>query len=253
MTFIILALSVGVLVLGVRWFLRRAPHRGKRFLLQLLLVSFALLTLWLALTGRLHWLVALFGSLLPFARRLLPLLIPLLRGLPQFKRQRRSRQQKSGQQSNVQTQWLAMTLDHDSGEISGQITAGPMAGQSLQSLSDSQLIELYQQCISKDPQALKLLDNYITRHRPSMTPQTEGDQPQDNPGNNRQQSNRHASDNDGDISVNEAFQVLGLEPGASEAEIIKAHKRMMQKLHPDRGGSNYLAAKINQAKQRLLR
>lgn len=247
MTLIILVLTLWVLVLGIRWFIRRAPQRGKRFLLQLLLVVAAVLALWLALTGRLHWLVALFSTLLPFARRLLPLLLPLLRWLPQLKRHRDSRRQRSEQQSNIQTLWLTMTLDHDSGDISGQITAGPFTGQSLQSLSDNQLIDLYQLCISKDPQALKLLDSYIARHRPDIAPQTDDEQPHAN-----QQSDHSQRTADGDISMDEAYQVLGLEPGATDAEIVQAHKRMMQKLHPDRGGSNYLAAKINQAKQRLL-
>ncbi|MEH6649744.1 MAG: DnaJ domain-containing protein [Motiliproteus sp.] len=244
MTILIFALTLILLVYGIRGFLHRAPQRGKRFLLQLLLVVVALLALWLAMTGRLHWLVALFSSLLPFGRRLLPLLFPLFR----WWRGRNPSQPQStpGQQSAIETAWLTMTLDHDSGEISGVIRNGPFSGSQLQQLSDQQLIDLYQLCISKDPQALKLLDSYIDRHRPHMA---------SNNGSSEQQHEQH---NDGtaqsstDLSKEEAYQVLGLEPGASESEIIKAHKRMMQKVHPDRGGSNYLAAKINQAKQRLL-
>ncbi len=244
MTVIIVVLALLVLVLGLRWFLRRAPQRGKRFLLQLLLIVLALLGLWLALTGRLHWLVALFSSLLPFARRLIPLLFPLLRWLPKLLRQRNSRrsQTKTGQQSHIQTAWLSMTLDHDSGDISGSISGGPFAGSTLQQLSDEQLIELYQLCLSKDPQALKLLDSYIARHRAGVEANSNEDQQAD-------QQTGSESDN---LSAKEAYQVLGLEPGASREQIIQAHKRMMQKVHPDRGGSNYLAAKINQAKQRLL-
>lgn len=136
-----------------------------------------------------------------------------------------------------------MTLDHDSGEISGEINGGPFNGSTLQQLSDQQLIELYQLCISKDPQALKLLDSYIERHRQHMA----GDR-----GSNERQQHQEKVQPNTELSQEEAYQVLGLEPGASEGEIIKAHKRMMQKVHPDRGGSNYLAAKINQAKQRLL-
>lgn len=240
MTILIFALTVILLVSGIRWFLHQAPQRGKRFLLQLLLVIVALLALWLAMTGRLHWLVALFSSMLPFTRRLLPLLWPLFR----WWRGRNSSRKRSstGQQSVVETAWLKMILDHDSGEVSGEIHGGPFNGHTLQQLSDQQLIELYQLCISKDPQALKLLDSYIDRHRPHMA----GDS-----GSNEQQHDEQAQSST-ELSQEEAYQVLGLEPGASESEIIKAHKRMMQKVHPDRGGSNYLAAKINQAKQRLL-
>mgnify|MGYP003145057117 CR=1 FL=1 len=57
----------------------------------------------------------------------------------------------------------------------------------------------------------------------------------------------------GELSQQEAFQLLGLQPGASRQAIIDAHKRLIQKLHPDRGGNDYLASKLNAARDLLLK
>jgi len=58
--------------------------------------------------------------------------------------------------------------------------------------------------------------------------------------------------NPGNMTTVEAREILGVKPDATREEIIKAHKRMMQKVHPDRGGTDYLAAQLNQAKDTLL-
>ena len=56
----------------------------------------------------------------------------------------------------------------------------------------------------------------------------------------------------GSMSRDEAYSVLGLEPGASREEILHTHRILMTKIHPDHGGSTYLASKLNEAKDTLL-
>nr|WP_242521771.1 DnaJ domain-containing protein [Motiliproteus sp. SC1-56] len=242
---VLIALAVGLLYLGIREFIRRAPRYGVPFLWRLLVILLVGAVLWLALTGRLHWLAAAGAALFPFARRLLPYLLSLLRFLPFLQQQRRRRQasqRQTGQQSTVQTQWLSMTLDHDSGDIEGLITGGPYAEKRLGELSIDQLKDLYSLCQTQDPQAIRLLDAYIQRHCAQEW-------------QDREESREGADEAPaaGAMSLSEAWAILGLEPGASRDEVLSAYKRMILKVHPDRGGSNYLAARINEAKALLLK
>jgi len=237
---LLLALFALVLLL-IRTILVRAPRYGKPFLLRLGLIAGAILVFALAISGRLHWLFALVGGLLPFIGRLSRWLLPLLRFAPLYQQHRRrqsqGRQGQSGrsQQSQVHSQLVQMTLDHESGTMRGSVLAGPFAGRSLDQLSLAQLRQLYETCLQQDPEGVRLLDAYIQRHRDREW----------------QQSAPH-QDSGGPISDSEALAILGLEAGASKDAIVHAHKRLIARLHPDKGGSNYLASKINQAKEQLL-
>lgn len=71
-------------------------------------------------------------------------------------------------------------------------------------------------------------------------------------GKAERQSQAQTPGQNGKMSQKEALDILGLKPGASREQILQAHKRIMQKLHPDRGGSDHLAAQINRAKDALL-
>jgi DnaJ-domain-containing protein 1 len=126
-----------------------------------------------------------------------------------------------------------------------------MAGRALVDLAESEFIGLLQYCRDQDEDSARLLETYLDR-RFGDSWRTDDPTGDDGAQNGEQGSERESSNSSGALTDNEALDILGLEAGASRAEVIQAHRRMMQKMHPDRGGSNYLAARVNEAKERLL-
>lgn len=145
-----------------------------------------------------------------------------------------------GQSSRVRSQYLDMTLDHDSGELSGQIVAGLHAGHGL---SEFELPQLTAMISGFDAESVSLLESYLDRRFPAWRQNAQG--------NAAGGQSRAASS--GKMTDEEAYQILGLQPGAGRDEIGRAHRALMKKLHPDQGGSTYLAARVNEAKDTLLR
>ncbi len=154
----------------------------------------------------------------------------------------------TGRSSNVETDYLRMTLDHDSGAMRGEVLRGTYAGRDLNGLTLDELIELLAECQREDGEAAQVLEAYLDRTQGSDWRRNAEDHGQHHGG--RSGANRHAGM--GSMSLVEACEVLGLEANPSPGEVRAAHKRLMLKLHPDKGGSSYLAAKINQAKDLLL-
>ncbi len=152
------------------------------------------------------------------------------------------RAQKSpGQTSRVVTEHLEVELDHDTGDIRGRVLKGFFAGRQLEDLAPAEMAHLWQDCRFADPQSAQIVEAYLDRVHPTWREdlaRAEGE---------------HAAGPDGRMTREQALEVLGLKAGASEDEIRRAHRELMMKLHPDRGGSTFLAAKINQAKDVLLR
>ena len=146
----------------------------------------------------------------------------------------------AGQTSQVRSPFLMMTLDHDSGTLSGQILAGPHAGHLLDEFDLPQLAGFF---TGLDAESAALLESYLDRRFPAWRQDTESDRAGG-------QSRAAAS---GKMTIEEAYQILGLQPGAGSDEIGRAHRALMKKLHPDQGGSTYLAARVNEAKDTLLR
>jgi len=145
-----------------------------------------------------------------------------------------------GQASRVRSNFLEVALDHDTGHMTGTITAGRLKGTPLDTLEVSSLIGLLGEF---DAESRDLLAAYLDRRQPRWR-----DNIQDGAA-----AGRGGAARSGKMSDEEAYQILGLQPGASTGEIGRAHRGLMKKLHPDQGGSTYLAARVNEAKDVLLR
>lgn len=152
-------------------------------------------------------------------------------------------QRSSGQTSRVRSACLDMSLDHDSGNLSGRIIAGEHAGRSLDDFDLPQLVAVGS---AFDAESLALLESYLDRRFPAWRQNTQGEWA-------GRQGGNVGSAPSGKMTQQEAYQILGLQAGASEDEISRAHRSLMKKLHPDQGGSTYLASRVNEAKDTLLR
>jgi hypothetical protein len=147
-------------------------------------------------------------------------------------------QKSAGQRSRVATSLLAMELDHDSGRMVGTVLAGPYKGRLLSALADEELKTFHRQCASVNDQSRALFEAWLDRSKAGWREAWNA-----GPGTGSTPS--------GKMSRTEALSVLGLKEGATPDDIRAAHRRLMKEFHPDHGGSDYLAAKINQAKDVL--
>ena len=185
-----------------------------------------------------HWVGAALAGLLVAARQLLPTLIRMFPMLASMRAQSAASQ---GQTSTVSTEILRMQLAHDSGDLEGEVLKGPYEGWHLADMNRQQLEELMAYCRQHDADSAQLLDSYLQQRFAGEAPFGEQD------------TGTGAREGDsGSMTRGEALAILGLTEGASKEDIVSAHRQLMQKLHPDRGGNDYLAAKINQAKDFLL-
>lgn len=148
----------------------------------------------------------------------------------------------AGQRSTVRSAYFEMSLDHDSGRLAGKVVAGAMAGRELDGLDEAALAELVRE-VAGDPDSRALLEAYLERRFPGRREHVDDDAGARQGGARPTQA----------MSEEEAHQILGLEPGASPEAVRAAHRALIKRLHPDQGGSTWLAAKINEAKEVLLR
>ena len=148
-------------------------------------------------------------------------------------------QKSAGQTSRVRSTYFEMELDHDSGAMRGRVLAGAHQGAALESLDVKMLAGMLPDI---DEESRALLMAYLDRREPGWREHAEGDT-----------ATGRSAASTGKLTKEEAYQILGVEPGASADQITRAHRTLMKKLHPDQGGSTYLAARINEAKEVLFR
>ena len=149
---------------------------------------------------------------------------------------------KTGRRSEVETELLRMTLDHESGVMTGQVRKGRFAGRFLAELSQDELFSLLDEARLQDPDAAALIETWLDR---LGAPDWRADY-------ERRGGTAGTQATGGVMTRDEAYKILGVAAGASEEDIRQAHRRLMRNFHPDAGGSTYLASKINQAKDLLL-
>jgi hypothetical protein len=150
-------------------------------------------------------------------------------------------QKSTGRTSRVATPYLEMELDHDSGDMRGRVLAGRYQGVPLEALDSAALIALLAEI---DGDSRDLLATYLDRREPAWREHAQND---------ATAGRGTRPPPDGKMTEQEAYQILGVQPGASLEDITRAHRSLMKKLHPDQGGTTYLAARVNEAKDVLLR
>lgn len=212
--------------LGIWYFVTASPAALARALRYALPVLLAVVGGVLSVAGR----VGIGAPLIMFAFAL-------------FARARRAGgvQTMGAQRSTVRSAMLEMALDHETGEMDGLVLGGQFEGAQLNVMTEEQLMALAAE-ISDDAESAQLLEAYLDRRVPGWRDGLDTDAG----------AGRSGAAQSGAMTEQDAYQILGLEPGASLADIRKAHRSLMQRVHPDVGGSAFLAQRINEAKDFLL-
>ena len=241
----VVKLILAIIVIAIIWRLifnlgQLSGPKKKQLTYQYILYGALAIFVLLAVTGHLHWISAAITALVAGIIRLLPIAARAAPLIFHFAGQQRNKNASRGNSSTVQSEYLKVVLDHDSESMSGKVIQGPHAGTTLAQLSKQELRELLHYYDQHDRDSYELLFAFVMRLYPNDHWQPEQE--------HRQQSHAVTT-----MSRKEALEILGLDENASATEIKRAHKQLMQRLHPDRGGSQYLAARVNQAKDYLLK
>ncbi len=239
------ALLLGVLliicvVIFLRWYANAKTEEVKRSLRVTGLVLGGLIILVLAATGRLSTALAALVGLGAWAMRVFNMIQVGRQFTGMFKNAASGFGfgAAAAQNSDVRSAFFRMTLEHGTGNLDGEVLHGTFTGRRLSTLSKADCLTLRQECAA-DPDSLALLEAFMDRVHPAW--RGEG------------ASSTGAPPAATAMARDEACRVLGVKDDAGAEDIKAAYRRLMSQLHPDKGGSDYLAAKVNQAKDVLLK
>ncbi|MFO1154289.1 MAG: hypothetical protein U1E42_11605 [Rhodospirillales bacterium] len=233
-----------VLGLALRGFVSVEPRQLMRIGRWLLLALGGCVFIYLALSGRLSLAIGAGFLLLPFLGR-------LWRGLDLaavF-----NRLGGNGGASQLETKSLKMSLDHATGDLDGEVLIGAYAGRRLSDLSFDEVIDLFRLCATVDSASVALLESFLDQRWPDWRETHAASAAGGHAGaDDRTGTTAAAAEAGGPMTAEQARRILGLDAGASEDDIRAAYHRLIALVHPDRGGSGFLAAQVNRARDILL-
>jgi len=234
---IILAVAVAGYLLYKLYF-KQLLEQGKSGKMQIGLILMGLVLIVMVAMAKAPAFFALIGAAMTQAMRFAPLMIKYA---PWLAKSMGINLPNIGG-STIRTKSLLVSMDSKTGSITGTVLSGEHNGKLLSELEDEQLLQFYAQCRSSDPEAVQLLETYIVRERKHLSG-----------GHQEGSSSSASSPIDHEMSIREACDILGVKSDATKEAVQQAYRLLMKQLHPDRGGSNYLAAKVNAAKDILLK
>lgn len=221
---LLLLIALGIWY-GWQYLKSRPPHRRKRLLWVVGTSVVLIASVLLVAMGRMHWLGIAVAAIIPLLKSLsywLPRAWPLLKHLG-----------AKMEPATFTAPGIKLVFHPGNGTLGGGILAGPLSGRALESLSAEQLQQQLAFFQTNDRKSARLLQAYMLKNGLGGNENSDGK-------------------SESVLEEREAWQILGLSPGASQEDIIRAHKQLIQKLHPDRGGNDYLAAKVNAARDKLI-
>ena len=235
---ILLLIALVAVLFLISWYKKVPKSKQRQFRNKALLIGGGIIVFFALITGKLHPLFAALAALVPLAYRAMGLFqtFNTIRAFTNRMKAGASPGPTPGQASEVETAFLSMRLDHDTGDMGGTVLRGKYKGCELQDLPLDDMLALLDECQS-DRQSMAVLSAYLDRVHEGW----------------RERRGPPPGASAEAMSRDEAHAVLGLGPDATREDIVEAHRRLIQRLHPDRGGSDYLAAKLNTAKDLLLR